>query len=206
MHSHQSCPDSQVCLRCFDYNEDIKLKPNELAMVGIHPWAIDSNFSKSAYTQLLDSYHQYDCIGLGEFGLDKVRGENYSKQIIVASQLVKLAIDHSIPRISLHCVRAHDDLFRLIKQSRYMGKILLHDYNGNIEQTKLWLKLDSYFSFSPRIFNLHQKGLKVLTWLEGERCLLESDDQLVDMIEFYRKVGQLVDVSVINQSANDFLS
>ena len=143
--------------------------------VGIHPWDLNkkNDFSKA----------REFCLMVGETGLD--RSDRYKDTLPLQTKFLHTHLEAAktfhLP-IVIHCVRAHSDLLWILKESKYPGKILLHDFLGNNEQIEAYLKFDVYFSF--------RKNFEVLKYAPLDRVFLETDDQKQFSIEdIYKKVG-----------------
>lgn len=144
--------------------------------VGIHPWNLnkDYDFSKA----------KKKCLMIGETGLD--RTDQYKDTIEdQKANLIfhfKLAEKFNLP-IVVHCVRAHSDLLGILKKINFKGKILLHDFTGNIAQINSYLKYDVYFSF--------RRNFEKLPMIPVSRIFLETDDQFAFSIEDIYRLAQI---------------
>lgn len=143
--------------------------------VGIHPWDIDKNpdFSKAGKV----------CVMIGETGLD--RSFKYKETLLKQENLLRIHLEAAsyfkLP-VVVHCVRAHSDLLKILKEKKFEGRILLHDYSGNLQQIASYLRYDVFFSFRRRFDLL--KGAPI------ERIFLETDNQIqVSIEEIYKEVG-----------------
>jgi len=130
--------------------------------VGVHPWDVDKipDFRKA---------RDY-CLMVGETGLD--RSEKYKHTLDVQIRFLRAhlatALHFKIP-IVLHCVRAQSDLLHILKDMRYNGKVLLHDFAGNAQHLEAYLNFDVYFSF--------RRNFEILKIAPIDRIFLETDDQ-----------------------------
>ena len=115
--------------------------------------------------------------GIGEIGLDRLKGIPLSEQIKILKRILQFASQEKIARIIIHCVRSYDELFLVLKESHYQGQIILHDYNGNLEITDKLLKLNTYFSFGANLLKEKSKAQKIISGLPPERIFFESDEK-----------------------------
>ena len=143
--------------------------------IGIHPWDLNkkADFSKA---------RDY-CLMIGETGLD--RCERYKQTILEQGKILYLHFEaankFNLP-IVLHCVRAHSDLLKILKDLKYNGKILLHDFAGNAQQLNSYLDYDVYFSF--------RRKFEILKLAPLDRIFLETDDQTQFSIQdIYQQAG-----------------
>jgi TatD DNase family protein len=131
--------------------------------LGIHPWNIDKipTFSKN----------RDQCLMIGETGLD--RSEKYKTSFLKQEKIFRIHLDlakkYEVP-VVIHSVRAHSDVLRILKSTKFTGKILIHDFSGNLDQIKAYLSFDSYFSF--------RRNFEVMKQTPVERVFLETDDQI----------------------------
>jgi TatD DNase family protein len=161
--------------------------------LGIHPWDVISPFNKSALRKKMEelkSQFHSSILGIGECGLDR-RHEGIA-EISDQEEVVRWHMDWAVEvnrPLILHCVRAHSDLLKLLKEKNYKGKILLHDFAGNAEEVKAYLKFDAYFSFGARLF----KKEDVLSVVPLERVFLETDDQTeYSIAAIYAKASEIL--------------
>ncbi len=178
-------------------------KKNGLAFVvgqhslGVHPWELKIPFNESSIKEnflLLKSKFHSGVLAIGECGLDRRREgiaalEDQEKVLlwhIEWAQVVKRPL-------ILHCVKANSDLLKLLKERKYKGKILLHDFSGNLEEARAFLSFDTYFSFGRSLFREDQKAADVLMNLPKDRIFLETDDQLIYSIDdIYQKAEEIL--------------
>jgi TatD DNase family protein len=190
IHTHRSGTKS--------YNKKNK---NQLRFVvgkhslGIHPWELLAPFDEDLYKKRFQQLKQKlnaSVLAVGECGLDRRRGfiAEIETQIKVLEWHMDWAIELKKP-IVIHCVKAHSDLLKLLKAKKYKGKVLLHDYAGNVETAQEFLAYDCYFSFGQRLFK-NSKAAEVLRFLPLEKLFLETDDQEEFGIEALYQRAQLL--------------
>ena len=156
-------------------------KENQLEIVdgidsiGIHPWNLNKalDFRKAAP----------QCLMIGETGLD--RSDKFKSTLNQQKESLELHFSAAnffqLP-IVLHCVWAHSDLLQILKKINFKGKILLHDFSGNLNQMEAFLFYDCYFSIGRK--------LDSLKWLPTDRIFLETDDHAHLTIEaIYKQAG-----------------
>lgn len=150
--------------------------------LGLHPWSVDQvdqGQEEERWKFLKQGLSSPHCRGLGEIGLDRSRKASWNKQLSWFIQQVELAKSLRIPVIFFHCVRAYDEMMSVLKQTGYEGKLIFHDYNGNLPITERLLRLSSpvYFSYGSKLFQEQSQGHKVLKHLPLQRLFLETDDR-----------------------------
>jgi len=171
-----------------------------LHSLGIHPWELREDQAMDSVEKRFGELKKRlnpEILAIGECGLDRARAGLWpiSEQLAVLEWHMQWS--HSTKRpLILHCVRAHSDLLMLLKKKNYHeGKILLHDYNGNLTEAMKFLDYDTYFSFGPSFFRKNSKTPQVFKTLPRERVFLETDDQKDYSIEaIYAKACKILKV------------
>jgi TatD DNase family protein len=151
--------------------------------VGVHPWWCFEN-GQNFFDQLEKLIQNPMCVGLGEIGLDKVKGSNWQNQLWCFEQQLKFANLHEIPLVVIHSVKAYKEIWDDITKSGFKGAILFHDYNGDVAFTKNALQRPrTYFSYGASLFRNSSAGLESLAFIPRYLFLLETDDQEKKTIE-----------------------
>jgi TatD DNase family protein len=190
-HTHTPAPNSIVSFFPYDYH----LELDSPFTCGIHPWLKDVKFDEKEFTKIMS--HPY-FIGLGEIGLDKCQGIEFSQQVSLFEQQLQFASDYQIPFIVIHCVRAWEEVIRCIKTIYPDATYFFHDYNGNPEITKrLQQYLKCYFGYGVKLFQENSKGFKQFSSLKLENILLETDDSQYSIDEVYVKAANTRCISLI---------
>src|SRR5690606_29533338 len=98
-------------------------------------------------------------IALGEIGLDRRNGADFSLQKKFLTQQLAIIKDLNIPVI-IHCVKAYSDLIPFIKKNK--NPFVLHQFNGNKTQLSDFMKFDNvWFSFGKDLIFDNQKVVSV---------------------------------------------
>ncbi|MBC7538899.1 MAG: TatD family hydrolase [Bacteriovorax sp.] len=160
--------------------------------LGIHPWELKTPFNETLCAEKflkLKMQFQKKTLAIGECGLDRRRKGivNCDIQEIVLGWHMDWALEVQRPLI-LHCVKAEADLLKILKAKKYKGRILLHDFAGDFEIARSFLKYDCYFSFGSRLFNSKTLANEVMKLLPREKIFLETDDQTeFTLVDLYQK-------------------
>lgn len=169
--------------------------------LGIHPWELDDHLEFKIFErnfQELKKKFNKNILAVGECGLDRRRKGIFSIeiQIKILEWHLDWAMEVNRP-IIIHCVRAYSDFLKILKSKKYKGKVLIHDYAGNIETAKMFLSYDCYFSFGARLLNLHSEVFKVFKYLPIERVFLETDDKKeLTIKEIYLVASNILEIDV----------
>lgn len=152
---------------------------NFYASVGVHPHHVDQ-WNEQTYGELKTLVQNPKVVAVGEIGLDKHLYKDYpqpdlKKQAKMLEAQISLAQELEKP-ILFHCRDAYDELYEQIKG--YKGKIrgLMHCYMGSWEQTKKFLNLGLYISFSGNITYKGNDYIRdVVKKIPEDRILTETD-------------------------------
>ena len=144
---------------------------------GIHPWNIEeANFKK--WEKQLGRLHQdRHFFAMGELGIDKVCKVPLEKQIISFENQINLAVKLNIKRIIIHCVKAFDEVYKIISEQKYQGTICFHQFSGNGRVFNQFnTKFKTYISIG--MLNLkNEKSIKKIQNIPSHRVFLETDDK-----------------------------
>ncbi|AHF00499.1 TatD family hydrolase [Thiomicrospira aerophila AL3] len=129
-------------------NQHLKVYP----FVGLHPWFIERNFESD-----LNSLRQLiiesgvSIYGIGEIGLDYSRNANnkIDQQACFEAQ-VAMAVEFSLP-VSVHCVKAFNDLYSILRPSRVKG--VIHSFPLRQHEAKRFVSLGLKLGLNPRILS-----------------------------------------------------
>lgn len=142
---------------------------------GYHPWWLEDNLSVSQLAVLEDLYtHNKDCLGIGECGLDALRGltlerqeENFIMQLEVASRCGAPVI--------IHCVRAFDRLLRLARTHRKTPWVV-HGFVRNKMLARQVLDQGIHLSVAPAV-KMTPVFAEMLTFIPLQNVFLETDSE-----------------------------
>ncbi len=143
---------------------------------GVHPWFADT--VEVGWEVRLRKILSEDLrASVGEIGIDgwvespgmDVQREVFSKQVAIAVELDRV--------MTVHCLKAWDELFELIDETEaWPKKFLMHSFGGSIEIAERLFKHGAWFSFSGYFLQTRKrKSLEVFKRLPIERILLETD-------------------------------
>lgn len=167
-----------MCAAGSDIRSLIELKGRFLHQVkvfsGCHPAFLD-HFDQELFEQSLRSTF---VDGIGEVGLDRRGGAvPLPQQCRRLQYFLDLACDLDLP-VSLHCVKAHQELTALLR--RYGGRLrcCVHGLNPSAELAQQYLQLNCYLGLGRLLI---RRGCGLFLLIKSlypelrERLLLESD-------------------------------
>jgi len=115
---------------------------------GIHPWLVD----KHVNLDILRLYIRYkETVAVGEIGLDFApETPPQNLQIDAFIRQLEFARDSGLP-VLIHCRRAHEAMYQIIKT--YYGRIkgVMHSFSGDSDMMNRFLDLGFYISFSGAV-------------------------------------------------------
>jgi TatD DNase family protein len=148
-------------------------------LVGIHPWWADT-FSEAVVNTLSDLTRQPRVVGLGEIGLDFVRGQHpEAVQVRAFETMLDLAMQRSLP-ILLHSDRLDDRTHTAMQQVIHLrgGRITgaVHGFAASRQVARRWLDLGFALSFSGVLTWDERADLRATAAdVESDRLLVETD-------------------------------
>ncbi len=150
IHTHRRAPLEGVITVSNYAQKDVFTEGPTLATIGLHPWFLtrenfDHDFEKM--TQLIENKQ---VIGIGECGLDKLRGENLAFQTTVFEAQIRLAETVSKPMI-IHCVRAFSEIIAIKKRLKPSIPMIIHGFNKNETVLKELLRHGFFISIGAAI-------------------------------------------------------
>lgn len=164
--------------------------------LGIHPWELIPPFEEALYEKKIQELKKNvnsSILAIGECGLDRRREgiAPIEMQGRVFGWHLDWAIESRRPVI-IHCVKAQSDLLKILKDKKFNGKMLLHDYAGNKDESDKFLAYDCYFSFGRRLLGGNSRQAELFKSLPVERLFLETDDQQEIKIEVLYQKAQAI--------------
>jgi TatD DNase family protein len=150
--------------------------PFVLPSFGLHPWHL--RFRPDHWPERLRGVlARHPKAAVGEFGLDRwMQDYDVDDQAAVFRTHLEIAVEFGRPA-TIHCLRAWDDLLRLLERSTLPPSgFLLHAYGGPAELVPHLARLGAYFSFSGYFLNPDQeRKLAAFRVIPADRLLVETD-------------------------------
>ncbi len=202
IHSHFTGNENQIVIINSLPQDDIN--ENNYYSCGIHPWFIQNNWDIQL-EQLRYKILQNNIIAIGECGLDKLKGANFSVQQDVFIQHIKLANEFNLPLI-IHNVKSHQEILNLFIQYKNQQKVVFHGFNNNIRIAHKIIQNSCYLSFGTNLFNPQSNAIQVLKAIPYEKFFLETDDHIQYSIEeVYAKASKILNIPLQKLKEDLFL-
>ncbi len=141
---------------------------------GLHPWFLGDGCDPEKIRSFL---LRGNAVAVGEIGLDFSSADYPAADVQVRALTLQLelAVEFHLP-VLLHCRKAHDPLYGILKP--YRGRLagVLHSYSGGAAGLVRFLELGFYISFSGTVTRSNaRKYHKTAMAVPFERMLLETD-------------------------------
>lgn len=148
-------------------------RPGYFASVGVHPWRAHL-YTDAQIDERLTRHLTVEAVkAVGEIGLDRVNGPDFSLQKKVFERQWQIAEQYRKPLI-IHCVKAYSDLLAYAKD--FTVPFILHDYSGNAQTTEQLLRFTHiHFSFGRLLYRDLEKATDRLRQIPADRIFFETD-------------------------------
>jgi len=143
--------------------------------LGIHPWYVAEHTADDlcALQGLLEDRPGH-CVALGECGLDRLHGDMRDQYAWFEGQVDIAALVH-LPLV-IHSVKAHDEVYEVLRRKRFSGRVLVHGFSGSYEQATKLIDLGCFIGVGGVI--THQRARKTrdtIARLPVDALILETD-------------------------------
>lgn len=196
IHTHQAKQqDGVVAVQSLSLTEGtfLAMPKTKPISIGIHPWYahLENLPTNMKYLNVLA--RQANVKLIGECGLDRLRGEEMTKQMEILAAQVFLAQQLKKPVI-LHCVKAFDELIALKKQLKPTVPMIIHGFSKKHEMAQQLMAQGFYLSFGAAVLKSDEIA-SVLREID-QPFFLETDDSDADIVEIYARVAEIKKISV----------
>lgn len=158
--------------------------------LGYHPYFLEQrpNHALTLLEQALTHVDQ-QCVAVGEIGLDaSVEVDSYIQQSLFCAQL-NIAEQAKLP-IIVHNRQAHNELIRLIKQSKFTQGGVIHAFSGSEQQAWQWIDLGFKLGVGGVItYPRAQKTRRAIGRIPTEHLVLETDAPDMPLFGFQGQIN-----------------
>ncbi len=160
-------------------------KKKRFYTIGFHPWWTNQPLSTEQLLLIEDCYvNDIYCLGIGEFGLDKLKGVELDIQAEIMEQHLQIASKHKAP-IVLHCVRSFERALNLRKKYDNIPWVV-HGFVRNKQLAQQVLDAGLFLSLAPH-HRLNSVFEEMLKYVPIDRIFLETDSEFsVNIQDRYR--------------------
>lgn len=146
--------------------------------VGLHPLDVDKWQENTALEIEALARSDRRVVAIGETGLDFYKADNEQEQILALQEQLKIAKKLDLPVI-IHCRDAATKLKEVLTdfwQTVGSVKGVMHCWGGNEEETKWFLDLGFYISYSGIVTFKNAKQVRAAAkTVPSDRLLIETD-------------------------------
>jgi TatD DNase family protein len=192
-HSIKSIPNL-VQVISVEVDNSSKLDFIKYCTAGVHPWNASISRLDEDITSIMKLLSNPKFIGVGEIGLDKLKGPNLQEQIKVLTKQLDIAKSIGKP-VVIHCVKAWDELIRIKKHYSNINWAI-HGFNGSPQLAKQLIDKGFYISVGESFIRKGEKSGKALLEITTNRLFLETDTSTISIEEFYEEVADNLGLSV----------
>jgi len=189
-----------------DWSNTIKFSrkhANVLPAIGIHPWFVTESFV-SDLVVLERLLHSNNIASIGEVGLDFNDSYKHTRegQIECFQQQLNLAESNQLP-LSVHCVKAHNEMLLLLKSKHAFG--VIHGLGTSIEIAKQYIDLGFKFGVNGVAVRENANRYHALIKYFGlEHIVLETDYPNIKLPGLVS--SSLADINTIAECVANLLS
>lgn len=189
VHSHNCSASSIRNFTVSDVNRlsiDYIEKFPHLFTAGIHPWELNEKSYEKDLELLRKVWTIKNCVGVGEFGFDKIKGPSLALQEKCFKEHIEYLHSSKKKMVGiLHVVKSYNELENHLKEDI---PFIIHDFNTSDQMTKSLLKQGNlYFSVGNALFRNNSKIRSALELIPAERVFLETDDTGKKIEEVFEK-------------------
>ncbi len=159
--------------------------------VGIHPWNAETNSLK--ISNLENKAHDKFMLAIGEIGLDKIKGPALEIQKMCFIDQVLIAEKINRPVI-IHCVKAWNEIMEIKKDLQPKQIWIFHGFT-KVSILESVLEEGLMISIGAGIMN-NLKLQEALKNIPNEQLFLETDDSEITILEIYKKVSTIKNLSL----------
>lgn len=144
---------------------------------GLHPWWLKEieNTSSKPLASISEYLKHPKCVAIGETGLDANTDFAMEKQIESLKLHLNLAEQHHLP-IILHCVKAHNELIKTLKDLNFSGRGVVHAFAGSFEIAQSYWQMGLHLGVGGTItYERAKKTRDAIQQIPMEALLLETD-------------------------------
>lgn len=143
IHSH--VPAHNAVLSVEFENRRPTVPPGQSFTLGVHPWLADKEIDWELFEKCL---LMPGVVGVGEAGLDPLRGPGHERQEQIFERQARLASKHGLPLV-IHSVRSNHHILRLFKLIKPSAPWVIHGFRGSMAQARQLLDAGLHLSLGP---------------------------------------------------------
>jgi TatD DNase family protein len=159
---------------------------------GLHPWFLESSYLANL-PSLEKAMQNPRVLAVGECGLDTICQTDYYLQQQYFRLQVQLANRCNKPLI-LHCVKAFDDVQRILQEEKAVVPVIFHGYHKSGILALQLIKSGYYLSFGKSLWQAATAA--VFKTMALNRVFLETDAAELEISEVYARASFIKQISI----------
>ncbi len=175
--------------------------------IGIHPWKTDNSEVDLWLEELKNLLKQKTFIGIGEIGLDRLKGAPLDAQISIFDKELDIATEVDKPVI-IHCVRCWSEVIATHSIPKYHKLTkAIHGFRAKPEIVKSLIEKGFYISFGTSIIHSTPELAEAVTIVPKSRLFLETDDTETHIFDVYGAAADILDTTIeelVNITSQNF--
>ena len=192
IHSHHSPAPGERCIRSIyrNFSENTTSVP---VSMGLHPWHIKAETAAAQFVELQQASIHENVWAMGECGLDKAIVTDIKFQEKIFVQQLLWANEINKPLI-IHCVRAFDEILKLLQIHKNKVPVIFHGFNKNRLLAEKLTAKGHWLSFGKALLQAgnHENFLSVT----ADKYFLETDDAAVSIEIIYKAAANIKNTTV----------
>ena len=196
-HKTNNSDSNVITVQSLGLDEVELINENGFYTIGIHPWKADSHDISYQIDSLKKLLEGTSVIGVGEVGLDKLRGPSIEVQRRIFIQQVDIAYSLKKP-IIIHCIKAWDELLAVKKNYDNSIPWAIHGFNGSEQLARQLIDSGFYLSIGSSILSENSKTSKSLGSIPTNRLFLETDTKEISIEVLYLRASKILKISSHN--------
>jgi len=133
-------------------------------------------------------------LAIGECGLDRICQTDWDLQTDVFRRQIEVADNLSKPLV-IHCVRAFDELIKIIDNQKPKIPVIIHGFNRKSDiAERLWGR-GMYLSFGAAILRDGSPAADALKHAPADKFFLETDNADIPISDIYSVAATIREIS-----------
>jgi len=131
-------------------------------------------------------------LAIGECGLDRICDTDFKLQEKVFVEQIIWANEIAKP-IIIHCVRAQQETFSLLKEHNITSPVIFHGFNNKETIAHKIIEMGFYLSFGKHLLNPSME--KLFSAISLDSIFLETDDSDISIDVIYKQAAKIKNIS-----------
>lgn len=191
IHTHISSGNDQIIAVQSLFLQEVNSLVASPFTAGIHPWHATKANPEKVRGMLENLEVQPQLVAIGETGLDKPCGLDYTTQKKIFELHIEFAEKNHKPLI-IHSVKSWDDMVGYLKKVKV--PFVLHGYTAGVELTKHIISLHGNFSLGKSILSATPDKRMAIREIPIGSLFMETDGATVTIEEIYSEVAKNRDI------------